>query len=675
MLFHRLFTPIKINGMELKNRIIMPALHHKYTPTGHATEQLCEYYNARAKGGVGLIIVGGMRFDGYGGTQGMASLETDEFIDGYKKFTDGIHENGAKVCAQLYHSGRYARRKNIVDGNEALSASSTYNNYSRETCKEMTVKEIKTVQKQWADAAVRAKKAGFDAIEVIACTGYLICQFLSEMTNMRTDEYGGSQENRFRFGKEVIETIRTAVGADYPILIRLSGNEFMKDGEGLSLSTEFAKVMEKAGVDLINVTGGWHESKIPQLTGDVPPANYTYLADEIKQHVKIPVAASNRMGDPYVAEEVLALGKSDMICLGRVLVADPEWVNKVRDGRLDELRKCVACNQGCLANAFFQKPLDCLINGMVGREYLYKDAASCEKPKRILVVGGGPGGAEFAIRAAERGHHVTLWEKEKSTGGQLPLVAAPSGKREFLEFIKYQSDMLQKTGVHVCYEKEATAQDVIDSDFDEVILATGATAKRIPLAMGESKIPVYTANEVLAKKAIPGKNVVVIGGGSVGCEVAHVIAEEGTINPEQLYFLSVQKAESQEMIDKLLNNSLRNVHIIEMMPKIGMGFDPGAGWPILKDLKRLKVSMCPNTQIIEIGADYVVSETKSEDGNTQQERIPCDTIILAVGSASNNELYKELDGKIPQLHIIGDGKNIGKIIHAIRDAVDLAMEI
>lgn len=675
MKFERLFTPITINGMELKNRIIMPALHHKYTPDGYATEQLCEYYNARAEGGAALLIIGGIRFDDYGGTQGMASLRDDKYIESYKAFTDGIHQRGAKVCAQLYHSGRYARRANIIDGREALSASSTFSKYTRETCKEMTLEEIDTVQRMWAEAAVRAQKAGFDAVEIIGCSGYLIPQFLSQLTNHRTDEYGGSFENRARFGREVIERVRAAVGPGYPLLMRIAGNDFMAGGGGLPEAMAFAQVAEAAGIDMLNVTGGWHESSIPQITGDLPRAGYTYLPHKIKQVVKIPVAASNRMNDPYVAEEVLALGKGDLVCLGRVLVADPDWPRKVQEGRLDELRKCVACNQGCLANSFFQKPLDCLLNGMVGREYLYKNVPAPEKLKNILVVGGGPGGAEFAIQAAQRGHKVTLWEKAEKTGGQLPLVAAPSGKREFLHFIDYQAAMLRKTGVTVVCGKEATAEEIINSSFDTVVTATGVIPNRFPLENDSGKIPVCTAHEFLAGNIIPGKDVVVVGGGSVGCESAHVLAERGALSPEMLYFLSIHKAEPPELISELLNNSVRNVSIVEITDKIGKGFDPGAGWPLLKDLVRLKVAQHASSSIIAVGDHSVTVKKTDKEGNTTTFEIPCDTIIMAVGSRPNDTLYHQLEGKVPELYNLGDSKKVGKVIHAIHDAVDLAMKV
>lgn len=675
MKYERLFAPMTINGLELKNRIIMPAIYLIYTPDGIVNDRLCEFYNARAEGGAALIIVGGMRFDDYGGSKGMICIQTDDHIPGLKKLVDGIHARGSKICAQLYHAGRHSRSPFIKDGDAPYSASSTYSKFSRRTSKEMTIEDIKTVQKDWADAAVRARKAGFDAVEIIACTGYLIPQFISEVSNKRTDEYGGSLENRCRFGVEVIQTVRAAVGPKFPLLIRIAGNEFMPGGGGVPEAVAFAKAAEKAGIDLINVTGGWHESPVPQISGDVPQGGYAYLAQAVKEAVHIPVAASNRLSDPYVAEEVLALGKADMVCLGRVLIADPEWPNKVREGRIDELRKCLACNQGCLSNSFFQKPTECLVNGMASKEYLYTDNKKPEKIKNILVVGGGPGGAEFAIRAAQRGHKVTLWEKEDKTGGQLPLVATPSSKRDFLNFITYQVTMLKKSGVNVVCGKMATAEDILAGNFDAVVTATGVIPSTIKLNNDMGKIPVYTAYDVLNRDVMPGKDVVIIGGGTVGCEVAHVLAERGALSPEMLYFLSIHKAEKPEVIDRLLNTSIQNVSIVEVLDEIGSSFDLGTGWPLMKDLDRLKVARYPSSSVIAVNEKTVTIENKKKGGEPVIFDIPCDTIIMAVGAKPNDSLYKELVGKVPELYNLGDSKKVAKVITAVQDALELAMTI
>ena len=673
--FHHLFSPLTVNGLELKNRILMPAFHMKYADHGYATDRLKEFYYERAKGGAAMILVGGMRIDDLGGDIGLDSLSDDSFIEGYQELVKGIHQRGAKVGAQLYHAGRYMRSSSMPDHLPGLSASSTFSGFSRETSREMSVEDIRLTQYKWAEAAVRAKKAGFDAVEIIACTGYLICQFLSEITNKRTDEYGGSLENRCRFGQEVVQAVRRAVGPDYPVFMRITGNDFMPGGAGFTETVAFAKAVEEAGVDLLNVTGGWHETQIPQITGDVPPGTYTYLAHQIKQAVKIPVSASNRINDPYVAEEVLALGKSDMVSMARALLADPQWPNKVREGRLCEIRKCMGCNQGCLANSFFDKPGECLVNGKAGREYLFRDKPAPEKVKKILVVGGGPGGAEAAVNLAQRGHQVTLWEKSDRIGGQLPLVAAPSGKRDFMELIGYYENMLAKSGVEVVCNKEADASEAAAGGFDVVITATGIIPKTMPLPNDDGSVPVYTAHQILAKEVIPGKNVVIIGGGTVGCETAHVLAEAGTLTPEQYHFLCIHHAENREFLDDLMNHSLRNISIVEILPKIGKGFDPGTAWPLLQGLDRMGVKKYPNTKVLSVKDKVVTVERTAKDGAVSVIEIPCDIIILAVGAVPNDKLYRELEGKVPELYNLGDSSGIGKVLTAVRDAVDLAYSI
>ena len=676
----RMFEPITINGMELRNRLVMPAIHLLYTPDGYATDRFNQFYWKRAEGGLGLIIVGGCKFDDYGGAGSMMSLKSDDMIPGYKEFTDGIHARGAKVAVQLYHAGRYSRATDIPEGKKPLAPSEVYSNFSKATPKAMDKEEIEEVKRKWAEGAVRAQKAGFDAVEIVGSAGYLISQFLSPYTNLRTDEYGGSFENRCRFPVEVIQTMRKAVGPNYPIILRLSGNDFVKGSNTNTEAVEVAKVLEKAGVDLFNVTGGWHETKVPQLPGEVPRANYTYLAAAVKKAVSVPVIACNRINDPIVAEELLALERCDLIGICRTSLAEPEWSNKAKEGRLDEIKKCVACNQGCLAKTFFGKPVECLINGEAGREYLVKDIKP-ERLKNILVVGAGPGGCEFAIKAASLGHKVTIWEKENQIGGQLHLVAVPPAKGEFKNLVPYYETMLKKYNVEVVLGKEATADEIAQAGFDEVVIATGVVSKTIPLPLECEKEPmIVTAAQVLSDEVIAGKNVVIVGGGSVGCETAQTLAHRGSINAEQLYFLMSQKAESVEKIQGMLNSSDRNVAIVEIAKSIGAGFDPGTGWPVFLDLNRLGVKQYALSKIVKVTDEVVIIDKTNIDKETKEEtveriEIPYDTIVLAVGSSSNGKLYEELKEKMDNIHLLGDAKQVGKIIDAVREADELAIHM
>ncbi|MDR1320974.1 MAG: FAD-dependent oxidoreductase [Gracilibacteraceae bacterium] len=671
----RIFEPITINGLTLKNRLVMPAIHHLYTPEGYATERFNEYYWERAEGGVGLLIVGAIQFHRLGGGRMMMRLDDDRFIPGYKEFTDGVHQRDCKVAAQLYHAGRYTRLEALPEGEKPRGPSAVYSNFSKAMPQEMTVAEIKDTVEAWAAGAVRAQKAGFDAVEIIACGGYLITQFLSPLTNLRTDEYGGSVENRRRFPLEVIQAVRQAVGPNFPVFVRVAGNDFVKGSNTNTEIVEFAPQIEKAGADLLNVTGGWHESNVPQITADLPRAGYTYLAAAIKKVVAIPVIASNRLNDPIKAEETLALGRSDLINLGRTLIADPEWCNKAKEGRSDEIRRCVGCNQRCLASTFFGSPVACLINGRAGREYLFKDKkGKAPVSKNILVVGGGPGGCEFAIRAAERGHTVTLWERSDKIGGQLQTVAAPPSKYEFAHLAEYYRRVLEVSGVNLVLGKTATADEVLKNKFDVVAVAAGSTERTLHLPGAKGQIPVYRASQVLLEEVMPGKNVVVIGGGSVGCEVAQFLARKGAASEELIYFLMQHRAETTEKIYSLMDTSDRNVSIVEILKKIGRGFEPGTDWPLKLDLKRLGVKQYASSEVISVNKDTVILRTKTDAGEETKE-IPCDAIVVAVGYQSENTLFEELKDKHPAVYNIGDSSAVGKISDAVQAANDIVVTL
>ena len=672
MNFQRLFQPITINNMTLKNRLVMTTIHLLYTEDGIANDRFNQFYWRRAEGGVAMVIVGGTAFENHRGYTSMLRIDSDEFIPSFKEFTDGMHQRGAKVTLQLLHTGRYGRSEFVDDDDAVIAPSAVYSAFSRETPRAMTIEEIKQVVRRGAEGAVRAQKAGFDAVEIMGSSGYLISEFLSPSTNLREDEYGGSWENRCRFPLEFVSAIRAAVGPDFPLLVRIAGNEFVTNGNTSNEAVEFAKALEKAGVDMINVTGGWHETKIPQLPGDVPRGGYVYLAQKVKDAVSIPVLSANRHNDPFEAEKVLALGQADLIGLARTLIADPDWPNKAKEGCLDEIRRCVACNQGCLAKVFFDQPAECLVNGYAGREYLFVDTKPLPQ-KRLLVIGGGPAGCEFAIQTAQRGHEVTLWEKGPCIGGQLQIASVPPAKHEFNNLTRYYDAMLKSAGVQVMLNKEAHAEEIRKSGFDAVILATGVTPNRIKLP-GNSKTPVYTAIEILEQKAIAGRNVVFVGGSAVGCETADYLAREASLSEEGLYFMMSQQSESIEMITDLLNTSRRNIAIVDIA-KVGAGFDPGCGWPVMKDLKRLSIKQYPFSNIVEVTDDKVIIDVNDKKtGKVTRKELPCDTIVMAVGSKSNNALYESVkDCSIP-VYNIGDSAKVGKVIDAIRQADDLAMK-
>lgn len=675
MEYRYLNSPLNIGTMCIKNRTVMTSITMMYCEEGpdggYVNDKLLNFYLERAKGGVGLLIAGGVATDNYVGYENMMRLNDDRYIDGIKKLADGVHQNGSKLCLQFLQTGRYGNTKAVFGDVNTLSASSVPTTFSPDIPREMTKEEIHMVISHAADAAIRAKKANVDAIELCANSGYMISQFLSEVTNKRTDEYGGSFENRCRFGMEMIETVRNVVGNDYPLILRVAGNQYMPGGYGLDETIAFCKLAVSAGINAIDVTGGWHETIIPQLPADVPNGAFVYLAEAIKKAVSVPVISSNRHNDPKEAEVLLACGQADFIGLCRTLVADPYWPEKAFTGKEHEIRKCLACNQGCFANVFNHKPCKCLFNSYVGREAEELAIELSKAPKKILVVGAGVAGCEFAFRAASRGHKVTIWEQSEKIGGMINVAAVPPAKSEFHNITSYLLAMLQKYDVPVVYNKKATKEEIVHAAFDEVIIATGSTAKRIPISIPDG-IPVYTAEEILKQEKIAGKDVLVIGGGSVGCETADYMAREAAISPEKLYFLLTQQAESPEFLANMLSGSSRNITIVDIA-SIGSNYDFGCGWPIMKDMRRLGVKMYPKAKLLGIDKEgYHIEAFNKKTRETYMASAPVDTVILAVGYSSNQELMQELENSGIKVHNIGDSCKVGKVIDAIYMADNLA---
>ena len=676
MKYTRLFTPIEVKkGFVLKNRIVMPAMHHLYTDHGRCTERFKQYYYARAEGGLAMVIVGSCRFDEYGAKENSMSLCSDDLIPGWKEFTDGMHERDCKVAVQLYHAGRYVPRKDVPCGKEALAPSAVYSSYTHETAPEMTIDQIHEVTDKWAAAAVRAQKAGFDAVEILGSAGYLLSEFLSPVTNKRTDQYGGSWENRCRFPLEVIRAVRAAVGPDYPLIFRLGAKDFIPGSNGLEESTAFAKLAEDAGIDLFNVTGGWHETKVPQLPGDVPRGALTYLSAAVKKAVTVPVIMCNRINDPDVAEETLALGRADIIGMGRPMLADPEFANKARTGREAEIRRCVACNQGCLANTFFDRPVKCLANGLCGREYELP-VKPAETPKKILVAGGGPGGCEFAIRAAQRGHQVTLWEKTGKLGGQLIVAAKCPARYEFDSLLEYYRHMLEILKVEVVYHKTLTAESIEPGEYDEIVIATGGTPNHTELPVqADADQLICTSTQVLEKEVFPGTDVVVIGGSYIGCSVAQYLAREGSISADQMYYLAAFKGETMDTLETMLNHTDRKITLIEKEKKIGAGYETGVAWPTLVDLSRLGVSQWKNSLVTSIHKGGVTVERTDKDGRITTVEVPCDTVVVASGVHPDHTLADALKSKGLNVTSIGNAQHLGRAISAISDAAELGVTI
>ncbi len=666
-MYRYLFSPIRINALEIKNRIAYPSLGLLYSKNGRLNDRYFNYFEERANGGAGLVTVGPVGVDFIGSGAIALSLADDEAIPDFRKLSGIIKDGGARAWVQLFHAGAYSHPM-FVDGQQPIAPSAVYSRYSQTTPREMTVEDIHQVQEAFALGAERAKAAGFDGVEILASAGYLITQFLSPRTNQRTDNYGGSFENRVRFPRELIELVRKRLGSNYPLTIRMAGDDFVRDSNTNTDTPEFARVYEKAGVDAINVTGGWHESRIPQLPMHLPRSAFAFLALNIKKVVSVPIIASNRISDPGSAEQIIKDGYADMVNLGRVLIADPQWPQKAFEGKVDEIRPCVGCSQGCTDEVFNGRPVFCVGNARAGFEG-QRQLLKTENPKKVMVVGAGAGGLEAAVTAAICGHEVEIYEKDSDIGGQLWIAGAPPHKQEILEFIRYYRAQINKHQIPLHLNTSVNTRVVKQQNPDYVILAEGAEPLR-PQIDGFDDQRVYSAWQVLKGNPVLGNSVAVIGGGSVGLETALFIAAKGTLTPEALHFLFAYEAVSPERLRELMFRGSSQVTIFEMLPKIGRDVGKSTRWILFDNLKRFKVSVKTGTTVSSIRQGTV----KFKKDNKEEE-MQFDHVVLASGSQS----VAGLSAKVKKLGIpfatVGDGVRPGKLNEAIHGGFLAAMNI
>lgn len=662
-----LFEPIKINQLELKNRIYLPAMHMNMARDFEVTDQLIDFYAERARGGVGMITVGYATVDELSGNSTNIGAHKDEFIPGLQRLALAIQSNGARAAVQINHAGRY-NFSFFLDGKQAVAPSAVPSRMTRETPRELAIDEIKEVIDHFAQAALRVKKAGYDAVEVLSGTGYLISEFLSPLTNQREDKYGGSFDNRMRFGLEVMEAIRKKVGHDFPLMVRMNGNDFMPGGNGREDLQEYAKRLVAAGVDALNINVGWHEARVPQIVTSVPRGVFGYLAKGIRELVDVPVISGHRINDPSPAREMIADGLCDMVAMGRPLIADPYLPEKSRTGREADIVHCIACAQGCFDNLFKLKPVECLCNPKAGHE---KDSAveKTTTPKKVMVVGGGAAGMGAALSADEKGHHVTLYEKSDRLGGQLFLAAAPPGREEFAELAKDLAQQVALSSIKVVLNKDVDETLIENEKPDTIILAAGALPIKPPIP-GIDLPNVVQAWDVLQEKVTTGKRVVVIGGGAVGVETALYLAEKGTLSAEALKFLLVNRAEDPEVLYELATRGTKDIVVIEMIEKMGKDIGKTTRWGILQDLSRKGIETRAATKALEISATAVKVEI---DGKI--EEIPADTVILAAGAESYNPLAKVIEPKGIPYEVVGDAGQVAMAFDAVHQGYNAGRKI
>ncbi|NGQ95377.1 FAD-dependent oxidoreductase [Brevibacillus sp. SYP-B805] len=645
------FTPIRLADLTLPNRIMMGSMHVGVEKMENGIHRLAAFYAERAKGEAGLIVTGGVAVSPEGGMgEAYCNIYRDEHIDKLRPIPEAVHRAGGRIALQLFHAGRYAYKE--ATGLDPVAPSPLQAPINRTAPRELSPAEVEQTIQAFADGAVRAKRAGFDGVEIMGSEGYLINQFLSPVTNRRTDEWGGDFERRARFGVEIARRVRLAVGDGFPVIFRMSGLDLIPDSTTMEETLRFARMLEEAGVNALNIGIGWHESQVPTISMMVPRGAYVWVAQRVKEAVAIPVIASNRINDVRLAEEILAEGLCDMISMARPFLADSHIVHKSREGRFDEVNTCIACNQACLDHVFSGIPASCLVNPLAGRE-LDLALQPAEVVKRVAVIGAGPAGMEAARVLAERGHRVTLFEKRQKIGGQLNYAKQVPGKAEFRETLRYYRTELARLGVEIRFGVEVDAALLLAEGFEEAVVATGVIPRR-PEIPGIDLPHVISYTQVFEKQAAVGRRAVIIGAGGIACDLSHLLAHNSGISAETSRYLLEQRVLDAKGVQHVMHSG-RKITMLRRGKHVGTGLGKTTRWAVLATLKRQGVEMVTEVEYQAITPEGVCILEKGE-----KRLLPADTVIIAAGATSNNRLYSDLAGKMP-VHLIGGAKEAGEL--------------
>ena len=635
--FPHLFEPIQIGKTTVKNRIFMPPLSTNLADKGYVTDALVEHYSNRARGGVGLIVTEVTTVEPtYTYLPGDMSIYDDSYIPGWKKLVDAVHKYDTKILSQLFHPAYMAFP---VPGTPQLIAPSNVGPYyAKSAPRAVTVEELHVLVRQFGEAALRFKKAGGDGVEIQCAHAHgLLGGFLTPLYNKRTDEYGGDINGRLRLTLEVIREVRKQCGDDFIIDVRISGDEYSEGGLTLNDMIYVSKQLEKEGVDFLHVSGGNTIKRGSSMPAPgTSPAPHAHASEEIRKHIHIPVATVARINEPWVAEELIADGKADICMIGRANLCDSEFANKAREGRTDDIRPCIGCGR-CLTGIMFGKPIACTVNPSVETN----DIDEADVKKKVLVIGGGPAGMEAAYVAKKRGHEVVLCEKEKELGGLLRLAAVPISKQELCKVIKFMARRLNNEGIDVRTGCEVTPQMLEDEFKDyEIICSTGAKPKEIE-AFKQFK-QTMTADDILSGRKFPGRKIVILGGGSVGCETADYLAP---------------------LVNDLFPAN-RDVTVIEMTGSLMTGEGGAAKSRLTQRLMSKGVKLLLNAQVKKVDESTITYEQDGEEHTIKD----ADTLVFAVGYTPTKVEYENA-------HYIGDCGKVGNLKDAISGAYQLARSL
>jgi len=665
-----LLTPLDLGFTQLKNRVLMGSMHTGLEEEKGGFDKLAAFYAERARGGVGLIVTGGIAPNLRGRLVPHGSqLSFPWQVARHKKVTQAVHQEGGKIALQILHAGRYAYHP------FSLAPSALKAPISPFKPRAMSERQIHGTIRDFASTAQLARAAGYDGVEVMGSEGYLINQFICERTNKRTDGWGGSNENRMRFPVEIVRAIRERVGTDFIIIFRLSMLDLVEQGSTLEEVIALGKALEQVGVTLINTGIGWHEARIPTIATSVPRGAFSWVTAELKKHLSVPLITTNRINTPEVAERILAEGEADMVSMARPFLADPEFVIKAAENRADEINTCIACNQACLDHVFKQKRASCLVNPRACFE-TELTFGRVPQPKKLAVVGAGPAGLAFACYAAERGHQVSLFDQASEIGGQFNFAKQIPGKEEFHETLRYFAKRLEKCGVELYLGQRQSAESLLGGGFDEVILATGIRP-RTPNIPGIEHAKVMSYLDVLRDHKPVGEKVAVIGAGGIGFDVAEYLVEgKGDRNRDHWlkeWGIDKQLGERGGLMAPVIDAPERQVWLLQRKEsKVGDGLGKTTGWIHRTVLKNRKVQMLSGVQYLRIDDDGLHIQV----GETRQ-CLPVDQVIICAGQEPLKELQAGLQAAGKPVHIIGGADVAAELDakRAIRQGAELAAVI
>jgi 2,4-dienoyl-CoA reductase (NADPH2) len=635
-----LFQPITIGDVEISNRIMMAPMNTRFGYDGFVTDKLIDYYVERAKGGAGFICVEMGIIDypiGSTAGKGMIATDDDKYIPGLTKLSKAIEKGGSVPMIELSHGGRYAH--SALTGMQPVAPSPLRGFQGRgEMPRELTTEEVEGLVERFADSARRSAEAGFKGVLLMGSTGYLISQFGSPLTNKRTDRFGGkTPAERATFIVEVIKNIRNKLGAQFPVIYKISADEYMDGGTVLEDAQIMAKRAEQAGASVIHTWAGWHESPKPMLPMSVPRGAFVYLAEAMKKIINVPVMTGGRINDPRLASDIIRDGRADLVHFGRPFLTDPYFPKKAMKGEFEDINMCIACCR-CFDAMTTRGPIVCSVNAGLGKEGEKLEKA--EKVKSVLIIGGGPAGMEAARVASLRGHKVTLWEKNDHLGGNLITASLAPHKEETNCLTDYLTHQMKKLKVNIQLNKEANIDSILKEDADEVIIATGARAIT-PDIPGINSKNVVMGVDVLKGISDTGENVVIVGGGLIGCETAEFLKAKG-----------------------------KNVSIIEMLPKIARDIGPATRWSVTMRIARWGIKQYTSAKVIRIIDEGVEIE---REGNS--EIVKADTIVIAAGMEPQNQLLNALKEKLPNIQAIGDCSQARRMLEAIHEGYAIGQKL